>query len=469
MSAPSNRRGPAVVLVGRPNVGKSTLFNRVVGSRRAIVTAVPGTTRDLLAQRADWRGVSFRLVDTGGMFGASEDPLYRQVASRGRRALEAADLIVFVVDGREGVVSADEEIAHAVRVAGIPVVLAVNKIDDRRARDRAMEFYRFGLEPIVEISAEHGLGVGDLLDEVIDRLPGGRGTTGVAEEAREGTGVASEIGVTVVGRPNVGKSSLVNRLVRAERVMVSEEPGTTRDAIDEVVRWHRQQFRIVDTAGIRRPGRVAGAGPVEAVSVVVARRAMERGEVAVLVLDATMGVMAQDAAILGEAERAGCGVVIAANKWDLVKRPEPGFAKEFDEELRRQLKFADYAPVIHTSALTGERTSTLMETLHRVAEARRRRVSTGELNRLMKAVTAAHPPPREGRRDVRILYAAQTGTAPPSFMFFTNGGANFHFSYERFLTNRLREAFGFVGTPIRLRVRRRQRSVKAGARGRHGS
>ena len=469
MSAPSNRRGPAVVLVGRPNVGKSTLFNRVVGSRRAIVTAVPGTTRDLLAQRADWRGVSFRLVDTGGMFGASEDPLYRQVASRGRRALEAADLIVFVVDGREGVVPADEEIAHAVRVAGIPVVLAVNKIDDRRARDRAMEFYRFGLEPIVEISAEHGLGVGDLLDEVIDRLPGGRGTTGVAEEAREGTGVASEIGVTVVGRPNVGKSSLVNRLVRAERVMVSEEPGTTRDAIDEVVRWHRQQFRIVDTAGIRRPGRVAGAGPVEAISVVVARRAMERGEVAVLVLDATMGVMAQDAAILGEAERAGCGIVIAANKWDLVKRPEPGFAKEFDEELRRQLKFADYAPVIHTSALTGERTSTLMETLHRVAEARRRRVSTGELNRLMKAVTAAHPPPREGRRDVRILYAAQTGTAPPSFMFFTNGGANFHFSYERFLTNRLREAFGFVGTPIRLRVRRRQRSVKAGARGRHGS
>ena len=469
MSAPSNRRGPAVVLVGRPNVGKSTLFNRVVGSRRAIVTAVPGTTRDLLAQRADWRGVSFRLVDTGGMFGASEDPLYRQVASRGRRALEAADLIVFVVDGREGVVPADEEIAHAVRVAGIPVVLAVNKTDDRRARDRAMEFYRFGLEPIVEVSAEHGLGVGDLLDEVIDRLPGGRGTTGVAEEASEGTGIASEIGVTVVGRPNVGKSSLVNRLVRAERVMVSEEPGTTRDAIDEVVRWHRHQFRIVDTAGIRRPGRVARAGPVEAVSVVVARRAMERAEVAVLVLDATMGVMAQDAAILGEAERAGCGIVIAANKWDLVKRPEPGFAKEFDEELRRQLKFADYAPVIHTSALTGERASTLLETLYRVAEARRRRVSTGELNRLMEAVTAAHPPPREGRRDVRILYAAQTGTAPPSFMFFTNVGAKFHFSYERFLTNRLREAFGFEGTPIRLRVRRRQRSVKAGARGRHGS
>ena len=469
MSAPSNRRGPAVVLVGRPNVGKSTLFNRVIGSRRAIVTAVPGTTRDVLTQRADWRGISFRLVDTGGMFGASEDPLYKQVASRGRRALEAADLIVFVVDGREGIVPADEEIAHAVRVAGIPAVLAVNKTDDRRARDRAVEFYRFGFEPIVEISAEHGLGVGDLLDEVIDRLPGSRGSTRAAEEGPEGTGVPGEIGVAIVGRPNVGKSSLVNRLVRAERVMVSEVPGTTRDAIDEVVRWHRRQFRIVDTAGIRRPGRVARAGSVEAVSVVVARRAMERAEVVVLVLDATMGVIAQDAAIIGEAERAGCGIVIAANKWDLVKRPESSFAKEFDDELRRQLKFADYAPVIHTSALTGERAPTLLDTLHRVAEARWRRVSTGELNRLMEAVTAAHPPPRKGGRDVRILYAAQTKTAPPSFMFFTNVGAKFHFSYERFLTNRLREAFGFVGTPIRLRVRRRQRAVKSGARGRHGS
>ena len=468
MSAPSNRRGPAVVLVGRPNVGKSTLFNRVIGSRRAIVTAVPGTTRDLLAQRADWRGVSFQLVDTGGVFGASEDPLYKQVASRGRRALEAADLIVFVVDGREGAVPADEEIAHAVRVAGSPVVLAVNKTDDRRARGRAMEFYRFGFEPIVEISAEHGLGVGDLLDEVIDRLPGRRGSTRVAE-VPEGTGVPGEIGVAVVGRPNVGKSSLVNRLVRAERVLVSEVPGTTRDAIDEVVHWHRRQFRIVDTAGIRRPGRVARAGPVEAISVVVARRAMERADVAMVVLDATMGAMAQDAAIIGEAERAGCGIIIAANKWDLVKRPEPGFAKEFDEELRRQLKFADYAPVIHTSALTGERAPTLLDTLHRVAEARRHRVSTGELNRLMEAVTAAHPPPRKGRRDVRILYAAQTGTAPPSFVFFTSAGAKFHFSYERFLTNRLREAFGFVGTPIRLRVRRRQRSVKSRARGRRGS
>ena len=458
MPAKSTRRGPTVVLVGRPNVGKSTLFNRVTGSRRAIVTAVPGTTRDVLAQRTDWRGVSFQLVDTGGLFGASEDPLYRQVASRGRRALEAAELVVFVVDGREGPVPADEEIARVVRVAGIPVVLAVNKTDDRHARHRAMEFYRFSFEPIVEIAAEHGLGIGDLLDEIIDRLPSGKGSTQVAAgEATEATGSPGEIGVSVVGRPNVGKSSLVNRLLRQDRVMVSEGPGTTRDAIDEVVRWYRRQFRVVDTAGIRRPGRVARSGAVEAVSVVVARRAMERADVAVIVVDATMGAIAQDAAIAGEAERAGCGIIIAANKWDLVKRKEPGFAREFDEGLRRKLKFADYAPVIHTSALTGERASKLLETIHQVAEVRRRRVSTGELNRLMAAVTAAHPPPRKGRRDVRILYATQIGTAPPAFAFFTNVGAKFHFAYERFLINRLREAFGFVGTPIRLRVRPRKR------------
>ena len=457
MSAKSARRGPTVVLVGRPNVGKSTLFNRVIGSRRAIVTAVPGTTRDVLAQTTDWRGVTFRLVDTGGMFGASADPLHKEVASRGRAALRTATLIVFVVDGREGPVASDEEIAQVARVVGVPVVLAVNKTDDRRARGRAMEFHRFGFEPLVEIAAEHGLGIGDLLDEIVDRLPGRPASTAPAEtEGAEGAGVPGEISVAVVGRPNVGKSSLVNRLLRQERMLVSEMPGTTRDAVDEVMAWHRRQFRIVDTAGIRRPGRVARSGPVEAVSVVVARRAMAAVDVAVLVVDALGGATAQDAAIVGEADRAGCGIVIAANKWDLVKREEPAFATRFDEGLQRQLKFVEYAPVIHTSALTGERTTKLLETIQRVAEARQQRVSTGELNRLIEAVTAAHPPPGEGRRKVRILYATQTRRAPPSFVFFTNSGTKFHFSYARFLTNRLRDAFGFVGTPIRLAVRRRK-------------
>ena len=457
MSAKLARRGPTVVLVGRPNVGKSTLFNRVIGSRRAIVTAVPGTTRDVLAQTADWRGVTFRLVDTGGMFGASADPLRKEVASRGRAALRTATLIVFVVDGREGPVPSDEEIAQVVRVVGVPVVLAVNKTDDRRARGRAVEFHRFGFEPLVEIAAEHGLGIGDLLDEIVDRLPGRRASTEPAEtEGAEGAGVPGEISVAVVGRPNVGKSSLVNRLLRQERMLVSEMPGTTRDAVDEVMGWHRRQFRIVDTAGIRRPGRVGRSGPVEAVSVVVARRAMTRVDVTVLVVDALGGATAQDAAIVGEADRAGCGIIVAANKWDLVKREEPAFATRFDEGLQRQLKFLEYAPVIHTSALTGERMTKLLETIQRVAEVRQQRVSTGELNRLIEAVTAVHPPPGEGRRKVRILYATQTRRAPPSFVFFTNSGTKFHFSYARFLTNRLRDAFGFVGTPIRLTVRRRK-------------
>jgi GTP-binding protein len=258
-----------------------------------------------------------------------------------------------------------------------------------------------------------------------------------------------------VGRPNVGKSSLVNRLLREERVMVDEMPGTTRDAVDAVLKWHRQTFRIVDTAGIRRPGRVARAGGIEAVSVVVARRAIERADVAVLVLDAVEGASDQDGAIAGEAEKAGCGIIIAANKWDLVKDRGPEFVKEFDDKLRFQLKFLEYAPVLHISARTGERTPKLLETIDRVAEARTRRVSTGELNRFVQAVTAVHPPASPGRREVRILYAAQTGVKPPTFVFFTNVATEFHFSYERFLKNRLRESFGLMGAPVRILVRRR--------------
>ena len=463
MASKRARSTPNVVLVGRPNVGKSTLFNRITGSRRAIVTAVPGTTRDVFAQGAEWCGASFRLFDSGGLFGASQDPLQAQVVARGRRAIESADLVIFVVDGREGLVPSDEEVAHEVRQAGVPVILAVNKTDDRRARHRAMEFYRFGFDSVIEIAAEHGQGMGDLLDEVVKRLPGRRrdGPESGVGAQREGGETepdgGQEIGVAIVGRPNVGKSSLVNRLLRDERVMVSEIPGTTRDAVDEVLRWHQSRFRIIDTAGIRRPGRVARAGQVEAVSVIVARRAIERADVAVLVVDATEGVTDQDAAIAGEADQAGCAIIIAANKWDLKKGRGAEVAKTFDEELRRGMKFLEFAPVLHISAATGERTPKLLEAIDRVAEARRRRVPTGELNRFIEAVTAGHPPASPGRKEVRILYAAQTGTAPPTFVFFTNVATRFHFSYERFLANRLREAFGFEGTPIRLHVRRRQK------------
>lgn len=441
---------PTVVLVGRPNVGKSTLFNRITGSRRSIVTPIAGTTRDVISLPAEWQGVTFTLVDTGGMFGASEDPLHDLVIAQGRRALESATAIVFVVDGREGLVPADQEIAAALRALSVPVLLAVNKTDDKRARGRALEFYELGIEPVVEIAAEHGQGIGDLLDEVIRRLPA-RSDVGKSVDTPEETAVA------IVGRPNVGKSSLLNRLLRAERSIVSEFPGTTRDTVDAVLKWHKRTFRIVDTAGIRRPGRVARSGQLESISVVVARRAIEQADVAVLVVDASEGATDQDAAIAGEADNAGCGIVIAANKWDLMKGRGPDFSKTFDDELRRQLKFLDYAPVLHVSAATGERAPKVLEAIDRVAEARMRRIPTGELNRFVKAVTAVHPPASPGRREVRILYAAQTGIKPPTFVFFTNIATEFHFSYERFLMNRLRESFGLQGTPIRMHVRRREK------------
>jgi GTP-binding protein len=444
---PSKRSAelPAVVLVGRPNVGKSTLFNRITGSRRAIVAPLPGTTRDTNSQPAEWQGVPFLLVDTGGLFGATEDPLHVLVVEQGRRALETADVLVFVVDGREGLVPADEEIATTLRSANAPVLIAVNKTDDRRARGRALEFYRLGFDPVIEIAAEHGEGTGDLLDEIVKRLPSKRAAPPETEP--------DEVAVAIVGRPNVGKSSLLNRLLKEERSIVSDMPGTTRDSVDALLRWHKRSFRIVDTAGIRRPGRVR-ANQVEAVSVVLARRAIAKADVAVLVIDSVEGATDQDAAIAGEAEKTGCGIIIAANKWDLMKGRGENFSKTFDDSMRRQLKFLDYAPVLHISASTGERTGKVLETIDKVAEARSNRVPTGELNRFVQAVTAANPPVSPGRRHVRILYAAQTSINPPEFVFFTNVATEFHFSYTRFLSNRLRESFGLLGTPIRIHVRK---------------
>jgi GTP-binding protein len=438
---------PSVVLVGRPNVGKSTLFNRITGSRRAIVTPIAGTTRDVNSLPAEWQGSAFRLVDTGGMFGASEDPLHELVVQQGRKALQTADVLVFVVDGREGLVPGDAEIAAALRGASAPVIVAVNKTDDKRARGRAVEFYELGFDPVIEVAAEHGEGVGDLLDEVTSRLPA-RKDAPKSEEIQE-------TAVAIVGRPNVGKSSLLNRLLREERSIVSAMPGTTRDTVDAVLKWHKRRFRIVDTAGIRRPGRVARSGQLESLSVVVARRAIEQADVAVLVLDSSEGATDQDAAIAGEAEKTGSGIIIAANKWDLMKGRGTDFSKEFDDKLKQQLKFLDYAPVLHISASTGERTGKVLEAIDKVADARMRRIPTSELNRFVAAVTAVHPPASPGRREVRILYAAQTGVAPPTFVFFTNVATEFHFSYERFLMNRLRESFGLAGTPVRIQVRRR--------------
>lgn len=461
-------RLPSVVLVGRPNVGKSTLFNRLTGARRAIVTAVPGTTRDVLTHPVVGADYGFELTDTGGMFGASEDPLHLLVVERGQRALRSAAAIVFVVDGREGLVSGDQEIAAAIRSANVPAILAVNKTDDRRARDGALELYRLGFDPIVEVSAEHGLGVGDLLDEIVRRLPAsarGRLRDQEEDDDRDRTqravvgehAPAAETAVAIVGRPNAGKSSLVNRLLREERMIVSEMPGTTRDSVDAVLMWHRRQFRIVDTAGIRRPGKVAQSGQVEALSVMLARRAIARADVVVLVLDAAAGVVEQDAAIAGDAHKAGRGIIIAANKWDLMKVQGPDAYKAFDEMVRDHLKFADYAPILHISAKTGERTPKLLEAIDKVAASRHKRVPTAELNRFIEQLTREHPPVSPGHRQVRVLYAAQTSVAPPTFVLFTNVATNLHFSYERFLQNRFRDKYGFEGTPITIAVRKRSR------------
>jgi len=370
-------------------------------------------------------------------------------------------------------VPGDLEIVSQLRASGKPAIAVVNKIDVRKAREAAMQFYELGVEPLLEISAEHGTGVSDLLDEIARRLASPRRADAAVPATDDTAKVRAddprsqrpkEIAVAVVGRPNAGKSSLVNRLLREERMLVSEMPGTTRDAIDAVLKWHKREFRIVDTAGIRRPGRVAKSGQVESLSVLVARRAIEKADVVVLVIDATAGATDQDAAIAGEADKQGRAVIVVANKWDLVKEKGPDFSRTFDEELRRKLKFLDYASVLHISAATGERTPKLLEAIDRVADARQKRVATPALNRFVQAVTAVHPPASPGRRQVRVLYAAQTGVAPPTFVFFTNVATAFHFSYERFLINQIRDAFGFAGSPIRIQVRRRggkEKSVRS--------
>jgi GTP-binding protein len=453
------RKTPSVVLVGRPNVGKSTLFNRMTGSRRAIVAPLAGTTRDALARPVEWRGAAFDLFDTGGLYGSSLDPLHELVVEQGKRAIAGADLLVMVVDGREGLVPGDEQIARELHQTGLPVVLAINKTDDKRARASLLDFYSLGFDGQFEISAEHGGGVAELLDEIAKHLGSRESGVGSRDDESRIPNPESrqETRIAIVGRPNVGKSSLVNRLLREQRVLVSDLPGTTRDAIDVPLTWHRRHFRIVDTAGMRRPGRVGRGGKVEVVSVALAKESIADADVVALVIDANEGVTDLDAAIGGEADRAGRGIVIVANKWDLVKTTDSTFVKTFDERARRKLKFLDYAPLLHISALTGERAPKVLETIDAVADARKTRVPTPALNKFVGAVTAANPPVSPGRHHVRIMYAAQIGVAPPSFVFFTNVATTFHFSYERFLVNQLREEFGFVGTPIRVQVRRRKK------------
>jgi GTP-binding protein len=433
---------PRIALVGRPNVGKSTLFNRICGRRKAITDSRPGSTRDRNYAQVTWQGAAFELIDTGGLLLETDDPLLGPAVEQARRAIEEADLVLFLVDARAGLLPDDEAIARQLRKDARRVLLVVNKSE---TSSDTSEFARLGFDEPIPISAEHGVGVGDLLDAALTGLPR-------VEAGDEG---AKAIRLALVGRPNVGKSSLLNRLLGRERAVVSPIPGTTRDAVDDVFERNGRRYRLVDTAGIRRVRLLKEN--VDHVAVVQARRAIERSDVAVLVLDVEAGLREMDATIGGEILEAGVGVVIAANKWDVAR--ERGLTeKRFEQEVRDHLKFLPWAPLVPLSAKTGRGVTAVLAAVERVHRARQGRVTTGELNRLLARAAEAHAPKADrGGQPVRILFASQIGTAPPTFAISLNHPVDLHFSYRRYIENRIREAFGFEGTPIRLKVRQRRR------------
>jgi GTP-binding protein len=440
---------PVVAIVGRPNSGKSTLFNRLVGERRAIVEDVPGTTRDRIYGDADWIGVDFTIIDTGGLQDEDEfDRLTpREISERtqnqARVAIEEADVILFLVDGRSGVSAADHDVAEVIRASGKPIVLGVNKAESEARRENAVEFYELGLGEPIAFSALHGIGTGDVLDEVVRLLPRG-----------EGPEPAEHPSFAIVGRPNVGKSALLNALLGEERSIVSDMPGTTRDSIDTTVDWAGNRVTLIDTAGIRRRGRVEPG--VEKHSVLRSERAIERADVALVVLDADEGFTAQDQHIAGAVIEAGKGIVFVVNKWDLIEKDHRTM-NAYREQAARDFQFAPWAPMVFVSALTGQRVNQIIETALHVYGERQKRISTGELNRLLREATAKHPPPSRPSRWLKFYYATQIDVGPPRFVFFCNDPQAVHFSYQRYLENELREQYGFDGTPIVLHFRGRQR------------
>jgi GTP-binding protein len=439
---------PLVALVGRPNVGKSTLFNRIVGARLAIVEEVAGTTRDRLYAASDWGGRDFRVVDTGGLALDEGGEITTRIRNQALVAMEEADVIVLLTDGQDGVTSGDRDVAQLLRRSGKPIVLAVNKTERPAARQNAAEFWELGLGEPQPVSALHGTGTGDLLDHIVELLP----ESGEVEEAEQ-------LRVAIVGRPNVGKSSLLNCLVGRERMIVSEAAGTTREAVDTQLVFEGEPITLVDTAGIRRRGRVEPG--IERYSVLRAVRAIERCDVAVLVVDAQDGVTAQDTHIGGLIRDAGKGAIIAINKWDLIEKDHLT-ADAYAGAARAQLQFLDFAPVVLLSALTGQRAPKVLSLAREIWASRSQRVSTGELNRLVAEIQARHELSRKGR-PLKLKYATQVGVEPPTFVFFVNDRALVHFSYERFIENRLREAYPFEGTPIRLIFRQRERPARARA------
>lgn len=433
---------PIVALVGRPNVGKSTLFNRITGERKAIVEDRPGVTRDRIYADAFWRDREFILVDTGGIEFEVEDEIARQVKKQARLALEEADVVVFLTDGREGLTPLDREVANLLRRTRKPVILAVNKVENFQKAD-IYDFYQLGLGDPIPISAAHGLNTGDLLDAVVANLPPKSG-----EEYDE-----EVIKIAVAGRPNVGKSSLVNAILGEERVIVSDIPGTTRDAVDTLFTRDGQSYVIIDTAGIRRRSKIEES--TERFSVIRALRAIERADVVLLVLDAQEGVTEQDKRIAGYAHEKGRAIVIVVNKWDLVEKDDKTMLR-YTERIREELSFMQYAPVVYVSALTGQRVPRILELVKYVAEQHVMRVATSTLNEVIREAVALNPPPAEGGHRLKILYATQTGVRPPTFVIFVNDPELVHFSYARYLENRIRSSFGFEGTPINLIFRQRR-------------
>jgi GTP-binding protein len=460
---------PIVALVGRPNVGKSTLFNRLARERLAVVDAVPGTTRDRLTAEAEWNGVGFTLVDTGGIEAAGQ-PADRALAkasadylplmrAQAEQAVLEADAVLFLVDAQSGPTPADQEVADVLRRLGparrgVPVLLVANKADNPARRQEALQFHELGMGEAIPISALHGSGVGDLLDVLVQALgvQPGSGDELLAPQAGAGPAGAEWVRIAIVGRPNVGKSTLLNRLLGEERMIVSAIPGTTRDAVDTRIDYQGQPLVLIDTAGIRRRGRILPG--VEKYSVLRALKAIDRAEVALLLLDAVEGVTAQDAHIAGLILERLRSAVLLVNKWDAVPQSERS-QPEFAASVRRALNFLDYVPALFISALTGEGVEQVLPTALQVQEQRLRQIPNADLNRIVAAAQERHAPPSKAGKQLRIYSSEQLRADPPTFLFRVNDPRLVHFSYSRFLENRLRDQYGFLGTPIRLTFRRR--------------
>jgi GTP-binding protein len=427
-----------VAIVGRPNVGKSTLFNRILGTRRAIVENFPGVTRDRNYAQITRYDTPFVLIDTGGFEPASEDRLLTQMREQSQLAVEEADVILFVVDAKEGLTPSDHEVADMLRRCGKPVLYVVNKVDGTSQETAATEFYALGVEQLYTVSAEHGRGMDGLIDAVIKALPA---------PAKFDSKDSEETRLAVIGRPNVGKSSLINRMIGAERLVANPTAGTTRDSIDTPFMYNKKRYVLIDTAGIRRKGRVQQK--LEKYSVIHALKSMERAHVVLVVIDAEEGVTEQDLTIAGYALERGRAVILVVNKWDLVQKDQ-GTMKQYTEKVRLAFKFLPYAPILFVSALSGQRVSKIMADVEKVAEEFNRQIPTGPLNRVLEEAVISHAPPMVQGKRLKFYYMTQTGVRPPSFVVFGNRAEGVHFSYERYLTNKLREAFGFEGCPIRL-------------------